>query len=164
VTQGTVGPDLLLRVEVSDPAGNHGGVRPRFSLATGGLTVPAAPVLPANPATLNPGGFSFDLRFPDVLPDALSAPGKGIYRVELADALGRRWTIFRADPTDAQGPDVVVHVPDLAGIFPLAAGPLTARISAWSWPGLDLSEFLWSDIEREHDLFVHSIAQSFTPP
>lgn len=164
VTQGTVDADLLLRVEVADPSGNRAGARPRVSLASGGMTVPSAPVLPVNPATPNAGGMSFDLAFPDVLPDALSPAGKGLYRIELTDAVGRRWTIFRPDRTDAQGPDVVVHVPNLAGIYPLAPGPLDARISAWSWPTLDLSQFLWTDIEREHDLFVHSIAQSFTPP
>jgi hypothetical protein len=164
VTQGTIDPDLQLRVEVFDPAGNQGGARPRFSQATGALTLPAAPVLPANPATPNAGGMAFDLAFPDVLPDALAAPGKALYRVRLTDSLGRGWTIYLPDPSDAQGPDVVAHVPDLAGTFPLAPGALDARISAWSWPGLDPAEFLWTDIEREHDLFVHSIGQSFTPP
>lgn len=119
---------------------------------------------PPGAATANPGGISFDLTFPDVLPDTLAPPGTGLYRVELTDSAGRRWAIFAPDPSDAAGPDVVVHVPDLAGIFPLAPGDLSARISAWSWPGLDLSQFLWSDIEREHDLFVHSIGQTFTPP
>jgi hypothetical protein len=164
VTQGTIDADLLLRVEVVDPAGNRGGVRPRFSLASGGLTVPAAPALGPNPATPNAGGMSFDLTFPDVLPDVLSAPGRGLYRVVLTDSAGRRWTSFRPDPPDAAGPNVVLHVPNLAGTFPLAPGPLDGRISAWSWPGLDLGEFLWTDVEREHDLFVHSIASSFTPP
>lgn len=164
VTEGRVDPDLLLRVDVGDPAGNRGGARPRFSLATGAITLPPVPILPPNPATPNAGGISFDLAFPDVLPDALAPPGTGLYRIELTDSASRRWTIFRADPTDAQGPDVVVHVPDLAGIFPLASGDLSARISAWSWATLDLSQFLWTDIEREHDLFVHSIGQSFTPP
>ncbi|MFN0008906.1 MAG: Ig-like domain-containing protein [Planctomycetota bacterium] len=164
VAAGRVEADLMLRVDVGDPAGNRGGARPRFSLATGAITLPPIPLLPVNPATPNAGGISFDLTFPDVLPDSLSPPGKGIYRIELTDSASRRWTIFRPDPTDAQGPDVVVHVPDLAGLFPLAAGDLSARISAWSWPTLDLSGFLWTDIEREHDLFLHSIGQSFTPP
>jgi hypothetical protein len=43
-------------------------------------------------------------------------------------------------------------------------GGRSCRISAWSWPTLDLSNFLWSDVDREHDLFVHAVAQSFTPP
>jgi len=164
VTEGRVDGDLFLRIDVGDPAGNRGGARPRFSLVTGAITLPPVPVLPPNPATPNAGGISFDLAFPDVLPDSLAPSGTGIYRIELTDSASRRWTIFRPDPSDAQGPDVVVHVPDLPAGFPLAAGDLSARISAWSWPGLDLSQFLWTDIEREHDLFVHSIGQSFTPP
>jgi hypothetical protein len=164
VAEGRLDGDLMLRIDVGDPAGNRGGARPRFSLLTGALTLPPAPALPPGAATPNPGGISFDLTFPDVLPDSLAAPGTGLYRVELTDSAARRWTIFVPDPSDADGPDVVAHVPDLAGIFPLAPGDLAARISAWSWPGLDLAQFLWSDVEREHGLFVHSIGQTFTPP
>jgi hypothetical protein len=163
VTQGTIDADLLVRVEVVDVDGNRGGSRPRLSLTTLSLSPPAPPLLSANPATPNPGGESFDLTFADVLPDAASPPGKGLYRIVLTDG-ARSWTLFRPDPPDASGPDVVLHVPDLGGVFPLAAGSLDGRISAWSWPGLDLSRFLWSDIEREHDLFAHSKIQSFTPP
>jgi hypothetical protein len=164
VTAGTLDPDLLLRFEVEDAAGNRGGARPRLSVASGALAVPAAPVLPTNPATPNAGGMSFDLGFPDVLPDVLSPPGRGLYRIELTDTAGRRWILYRPDRSDVQGPNVIVHVPNLAGVFPLAPGALSCRISAWSWPTLDLSNFLWSDVDREHDLFVHAVAQSFTPP
>jgi hypothetical protein len=37
-------------------------------------------------------------------------------------------------------------------------------VSGWSWPTLNLARFLWTDIEREHDLFVHSTVQTFTLP
>jgi hypothetical protein len=163
VTQGTIDADLFIGVEVTDIAGNRGGSRPRLSMTTLSLTPPAAPALPANPIAPNPGQ-GFDLSFPDVLPDAVSAPGSGIYRVVLQDSLNRAWTIYLPDPRDAAGPDVVVHLPDLAGLFPLASGNVDCRISAWSWPTFDIAQFLWTDIEREHDLSVHAAVQSFTLP
>lgn len=163
VTQGTIDADLFIGVEVEDLAGNRGGARPRFSMTTLSLSPPAPPSLPANPITPNPGQ-GFDLSFPDVLPDAVSAPGNGIYRVSLQDSLNRGWTIYLPDPRDAGGPDVVVHLPDLAGLFPLASGSVDCSISAWSWPTFDIAQFLWTDIEREHDLSVHAAAQAFTLP
>jgi hypothetical protein len=164
VVGGTIDADLLYGVSVADAAGNRAGARPRFTLATGLLEPPATPVLPASPISPNPGGQALDLTFPDVLPDSASPPGRGILRVRLTDAAGRGWTIFLADPPDASGPNVVAHLPDLGGVFPLVSGTAQCRLSGWSWPGLNLSSFLWTDIEREHDLSFHAAAQTVSLP
>jgi len=164
VTQGTIDPDLFLGVEVADALGNRGGRRPRFSATTLSLVPPPPPVLPANPITPDIGNQGFILAFPDVMPDAVSPSGRGIYRVVLADSTGRSWTFYLPDPRNGAGPNVKVFLPNLAGLFPLASGSIGARVSAWSWPTLDLKRFLWTDIEREHDLFVHSTVQTFTLP
>jgi hypothetical protein len=163
VTQGTIDGDLFIGVEVEDTVGNRGGARPRFSLTTLTLTPPAPPVLPASPISPNPGE-GFDLTFPDVFPDAISAPGNGLYRVTLRDSTNRAWTLYLPDPRDAGGPNVVVHLPDLAGLFPLASGNVDCTLSGWSWPTFDIAQFLWTDIERERDLSVHSAVQTFTLP
>ncbi len=164
ITQGTINPDLFIGVEVADLLGNRGGTRPRFSATTLALAPPPPPVLPPNPIAPDPGNQGFVLSFPDVMPDAVSPAGRGLYRVVLADAGGRTWTVFLPDPRNGSGPNVVVYLPKLAGVFPLASGPIGARVSAWSWPTFDLALFLWTDIEREHDLFVHSTVQTFTLP
>jgi len=163
VVEGTIDGDLLLAAEVTDAAGNHGRARPRFSLSSGFLAPPPPPILPSNPISVNPGQ-GFDLTFPDVLPDAVSAPGNGLYRLRLTDSSGRSWTFLLPDPEDVSGPDVRVHLPELGTAFPLVPGDVDCRISAWSWPTFDFSEFLWSDIEREHDLAVYTAVQTFTLP
>src|SRR5262249_39584333 len=147
VTDGTIDPDLLLGVQVADVAGNRGGARPRFSLSTGNLAPPVPPSLSASPITPNPGGQALDLRFPDALPDAVSPFRDGIYRVDITHAVGRTWTIYTPDIPDSAGPNLDVHLPDLAGVFPLASGTASCRISGWTWPNLDLARFLWSDLE-----------------
>jgi hypothetical protein len=164
VTQGTIDPDLFIGVEVADLVGNRGGTRPRFSATTLSLTPPPAPVLPANPITADIGNQGFLLRFPDVMPDAVSPSGRGIYRVVLSDSTGRTWIVFLPDPRNGAGPNAIVYLPNLSGVFPLASGSVGARVSGWSWPTLNLARFLWTDIEREHDLFVHSTVQTFTLP
>ena len=125
--------------------------------------VPAPPALSATPATLDPGGIALDLSFADVFPDSLGLPG-GLYRVTVVDGAGRAWTIWRLDQPDAAGPDAVVHLPFLGGVFPLAAGDLSVRISAFAWVSFDPGLFLWSDVEREHELFSHLAATIVTPP
>ena len=164
VVAGTIDADLFVGAEVADAAGSRGGARTRLSRSSGFLEPPALPVLAANPFAPNSGGEALDLTFPDVLPDAVSAPGRGIYRVRIADSAGQAWTLYVPDPPDAAGGIVVVHLPDLGGVFPLASGAAGVAISGWSWPGLDLSRFLWSDIDREHDLSFHLVAQTRSLP
>jgi hypothetical protein len=164
VIDGTIEADLFLGVSVADAAGNRADARPRFSALTGILVPPATPVLPATPITPNAGGQALDLTFPDVLPDSVSPPGRGVYRVRLEDSAGARWTVYVADPSDSAGPNVVVRLPELGGVFPLASGSAECRISGWSVPGLDLARFLWTDLARDHEVSFHSAAQTVSLP
>jgi hypothetical protein len=164
VIAGTIDADLFIGAEVFDAAGSRASARPRLSLQTGALEPPALPVLAANPIAPNSGGEALDLTFPDVLPDAVSPPGRGIYRVRITDASGLSWTLYVPDPPDAAGGTVVVHLPNLGGVFPLASGSAGIAISGWSWPGLDFTRFLWTDLEREHDLSFHLVAQTRSLP
>jgi hypothetical protein len=34
----------------------------------------------------------------------------------------------------------------------------------FAWPALDPANFLWTDVEREFDLFSHSKLLTVTPP
>ena len=164
VSAQTVDGDLRLRAELVDTDGNVAGARPRLS-QTNMVLVPPAPstIDPVVPALPNPGGVSFDLFYSDVLPDSVGEPG--IYRVLVTDSAGRRWTIWRTDRPDADGGGVV-HVPFVGpgNTLPLAAGTLRAQISTFAWPGFDPASFLWSDVEREHDLYSHAIRAPFTAP
>jgi hypothetical protein len=164
VTDGTIDADLLLRAEVGDVDGNRGGARPRFSHTGLLLAPPAAPVLGASPITPNPGGEAFDLRSPDVLTDAISSHGRGLHRVFLTDLLGRSWTVFRRDRPDSAGPDVVFHLPELAGVFPLASGSVDCVVAAFTWESMDPTRFLWTDIDREQEAYAISAVQTFVLP
>jgi hypothetical protein len=84
--------------------------------------------------------------------------------VRISDSAGRAWTLYVPDPPDSAGGNVVVRLPDLGGVFPLASGPAGIAISGFSVPGLDLSRFLWSDIDRERDLSFHLVAQTRSLP
>ena len=163
VTQGTIDADLLVRDELVDSAGNRGGARPRLSLLPAMLVPPAPAVVDPAPV-VNLGGVSFDLKFSDVLPDAYGE--QGLYRVVLTDSALRRWTIYRFDAPDASGPDVTLHVVYVGpgNTLPLASGTLQCQVSAYAWPGFVPAQFLWSDIEREHDLYSHAIPVAITPP
>jgi hypothetical protein len=152
--QGTVEAPLMLRAEVGDPDGNTGGVRMRLPFTSAMLIPLAAAQFTA--VGRNPGLLADDLSFGDVLPDAAGEPG--IYRVTLTDSAGLRWTIYRVDPPDSAGTDVTVHLPfsGLGNSWPLAPGATQCQISTYAWPGFDAASFLWTDIEREHDLYSHS--------
>jgi hypothetical protein len=162
VKSQTVDPDLLLRVEVVDAAGNRGGVRPRLSVAALSLTPPPPPA--PGPAPFTPNTDTLDFAFADVIPDAASE--MGIYKVRLTDGAGFSWTVWRLDGRDSAGPDAVVHLPLIGpgGTLPLAAGDLSARISAFAWPTFDPLMFSWTDVEREFDLFAHTAPTTVTPP
>jgi hypothetical protein len=152
--QGTVEAPLMLRAEVVDPDGNVGGVRLRLPVSSAMLVPLAAAQFIA--VGRNPGLLADDLSFGDVLPDAAGEPG--IYRVTLTDSTGLRWTIYRSDPPDSAGTDVTVHLAytGLGNAWPLAPGAVQCQISTYAWPGFDVASFLWSDIERERDLYSHS--------
>jgi len=164
VTAGAIDPDLKLRMQVVDPDGNVGGVRPRLSSNPVAEDPPAACALGVIPIDLDPFGEANTLYFTDVLPDSAGEPG--LYRVVLTDIDGARWVIWTTDPPDAKGPEVQMHLPFFGpGIsFPLAPGDLQCRISSFAWPAFDNTNFLWSDIEREFDLYSHSTLLTVTPP
>lgn len=162
VKSGTIEPDLLLRAEVVDSAGNRGGARPRLSLATTTMLPPAPPALDTVPLAQNGGGVALDLAFADVIADSTSE--QGIYRATVTDSSGRSWTIWGLDQPDASGPLGVLHLPKVGagGTVPLATGTWSVRMSAFAWTTFDATSFLWSDIEREYDLFSHATAVDVT--
>lgn len=163
VAEGTIDGELRLRAELVQ-AGVQAGARPRLSQSNLLLRPPAGSALATPPAVVDPGGIALDLAFSDVLPDALARPG--LYRVTVSDTTGASWTVWRIDPSDASGPDVVVHLPyvGVGATFPLTPGTLRAQVSAFAWPDLDPAEFLWSDVEREQDVYCHAPRVPFTPP
>jgi len=163
VLNGTLDPDLRLRMQVMDGAGNVGGVRPRFSSNPVAEDPPAAADLGLVPMDVDPLGLADVLNFTDVLPDSAGQPG--LYRVVLTDLDGTRWVIWTTDPPDVRGPEVQVRLPFLDGLgLPLAPGDLECRIDMYAWPALDQAAFLWTDVEREFDLFSHSTVLPVTPP
>lgn len=164
VIQGTFDADLRLRMQLLDTDGNVGGVRPRFSSNPVASDPPAAAglgVIPIQPDLL---GLADVLSFTDVLPDSAGEPG--LYRVTLTDGNGGRWVIWTPDQPDALGPELQVRLALLGPgfTFPMAPGDLECRISMFAWPALDPANFLWTDVEREFDLFSHSKLLTVTPP
>jgi hypothetical protein len=163
-SQGTIEPDLFLRVEKVDAAGNRGIARPRLSLTTNALVVPAAPALIAPAPGGGSGGASYDLVFTDVLGDGASGP-EGLYRATLTAAGGRSWQLYRPDPPDAAASDVRVRVPDLGAMgTPLPDGAIRCTLSAFAWPGLDLTRFVWTDLEREPARIAHAAEVTYSQP
>jgi len=164
VQNGTLEPDLFVRAEVVNPAGARGIDRPRLSTTDSMLTPPDPIVFGVAPIALNLTGLAYDVRFPDVLPDAQLQGG--IHRLILTDTIGRRWIVWRTDADDASGPDVVVHLPltVVGEAFPLEPGDLTALASSWSWTGFDSTSFLWTDIEREFERASHSAVATIDGP
>lgn len=164
VENGTLEADLFLRVEVLDADGARGIDRPRLSGGGLTLTPPDRIEFGVAPIALNLTGLAYDVSFPDVLPDAEGQPG--IHRLTLTDSAGRGWTVWRLDGADADGPDVVVHLPlaSLGEAFPLAPGDLDALASSWSWTAFDPTSFLWTDVEREFERAAHSAPAVLTVP
>lgn len=165
VVSHTIDPDLMVRVECVESTGTRGGVRPRLSTGPVSLTPPAPSVLDfIVPIALNPSGEAYDVTFVDVLPDAVGEPG--LYRVTITDLSGRAWTIWRSDMLDTIDSVATVHLPFIGtgATFPLTPGDLSSQISAFAWPTLDPASFLWTDVEREFELYSHSLSETLTPP
>ena len=153
VSDNAIEDERFLRLEHVDILGSRSGTRPRASTISGALVPPALPRLEAPDGSVE--GQAYDLEYTDVFGGAQDE--KGLYRALLTDASGRRWHLWRPDPLD--GPDpVTAHLPpiELAGGTPLENGSVTCVIQGWSWPGIDLLEFMWTDVEREHDHFVNT--------
>jgi hypothetical protein len=162
---GSVDTDLFTRFELRDSTGRVAGARVReANLAS--LPMPNM-VFATSPSVLlaplpggNSGGQSYNVDFQDVIPDL--AGEEGLYRVELEDDAGRRWVVWTPDPPGSG--TVSVHLPDIVGGAGLLDGSIDCQIEAFAWPSLSTQEFLWSDVEREHDLFSFSEPFSFDQP
>ena len=157
---GTVDTDLFVRCELRDLDGDVSGVRPRLSdlpgLVGGEVTAPAVPDLTSPLPGGITGGRAYDLVFQDTLPDSLGF--EGLYRAQLTDSAGRRWVLWRVDPAGAG--EVRIHVSDIA--TPLADGAVTCELSAYAWKSLDTTSFLWTDVEREQNVFAIARSVGFT--
>ncbi|MCZ6598135.1 MAG: hypothetical protein O7B99_10885, partial [Planctomycetota bacterium] len=164
---GVVDTDLFLRAELREIDGDRSGRRPRMSdLASLSplpfvLFVPDLPEVGTPAAGGSSGGVSYNVVFNNGIVDL--AAQTGLYRVTLIDQNGRRWILWRDDPPD---PDTAfVHLPDLSPTgTPLADGPITCFVTGWAWPTLSLDAFLFSDVEREHDIFCETSPIVFTQP
>lgn len=171
-SDGRVDTDPFVRVEVLDQQGNAAGVRPRLS------DIPVVPGQPlpvfralAAPTQLSPadgtpsGGESFTLHLNHAIGDDRSEPG--LYRVELRDSTGRGWLLWRFDPPGTA--DVELRVVDVGdagvmGVVGLMDGALRSSASAFAWSSLTGTDFLWSDVEREFQLFSRAAELTFQKP
>lgn len=164
VDSGSIEADLFLRVSQTDGLGNRGVARPRLSVTTNSLTPPASSVLTTPAPGGNSGGASYDLIFTDVLADGAGG-AEGIYRAHLTGSGGRGWTLYRADPAGLGATDVRIRVPDLTPMGnALPDGTIRCSLSAFAWPGLDLTRFLWTDLAREPAQMSDSIEFTYTQP
>ena len=75
---------------------------------------------------------------------------------------GRRWTIWREDPSGDPG-TVTLRVPDVGALggTPLPDGGMDCRVSTFAWEGLDTSAFAWTDVERLHEVASHTATVFF---
>ncbi len=162
---GTVDTDLFVRCELRDLDGNVSGVRPRLSelpmLPVAGTTFSAdVPVLTTPAPGGSTGGRAYDLVFADTLPDASGE--EGLYHARMVDSANRGWDLWRVDSTGAGVVRIRAIDVGLVGGNGFADGAVEVRLEAFSWGSLDATEFLWSDVEREHDLFARSEPFTFT--
>ncbi len=170
-SDGRVDTDPFVRVEVSDTDGitdgNTAGVRPRLSdiPATGPPAVFRALAVPAqlSPAAgAQSGGQSFTLLLTHAIAD--DRPEPGLYRVELVDTAGRGWVLWRFDQAGTADVEIrVVDVGDAGGVG-LLDGDLDSTASAFAWSSLAGTDFLWSDVEREFELFSRAATLTFQKP
>ena len=164
---GILDSDLFVYAELRDTALAQSVRRPRLSLL-GALPTPnqldfqdpAAITSPAPAAST--GATHFTVAFTNNIPDSLGQPG--LHRVRIADSAGRAWSLYLSDPADGASPEV--HLPNIAlsGGTPLTSGSLSATVESFSYPTFDLGNFLWTDIEREFDLYTKSAPIAFTQP
>src|SRR6185436_19567806 len=108
------------------------------------------------------GGQAFTLGLVHAIGDERGMPG--LYEVELSDPAGRGWSLWRFDPAGTA--EVQVRVVDVAdaGAVGLADGTIESHVSAFAWSSLVATDFLWSDVEREFELFSRAGARHFLKP
>ena len=116
-------------------------------------------IAPAGPT----GGDSYDLVFTNALLDPPTGQ-PGLYRVTLTDEEGRRWHLWRLDQDVDPAGDVLVHVPDVAagGGTALADGSIAFEVATFAWPDFDPTALLFTDVEREYDVFSFAAPVLFT--
>ncbi|MSR61178.1 MAG: hypothetical protein EXS08_01855 [Planctomycetes bacterium] len=166
-SSGAVDTDPFVRAEALDLDGNTSGVRPRLSTLLAAGPTPELQAL-AVPTQLQPladdetGAQAFTVRLRHALDD--SRTEGGLYRVDLNDASGRGWSVWRFD--EAGTADVLLRVVDVAdaGAVGLADGPIASTASAFAWNGLDPADFLWTDLERRFELFSRAETVRFFKP
>ncbi|MBL8801753.1 MAG: Ig-like domain-containing protein [Planctomycetes bacterium] len=143
VQRGTLAPELFLCVDVRDDFGAR--TLSRTPLASVGPTIlpPEPPVVLAPTLGSTVVGPTYNVQFTDTL---AGAPANGLYRVTLVGTGGRRWTLWRPD---GSGGTRTVRLPDLAPAGqPLLPGSVAVSVTAYSYPELDLAEFLFSDLDK----------------
>ena len=170
LTRGLIEPELRLRVELTElpaPGGffsTRAGARPKLSEGATMIFPLGVPTI-ISPLPLEVTGPSgFDVIFAGVIFDQIVGLGKrGIYRITLTSRGGRAYTLWLPDQNNLAGQPVRVHVPDISGLggSSLEDAGLTVSVSAFAWSGFDLQDFLWTDVEREYDLFSHTIPTPF---
>lgn len=161
VERGAIDGDLFVRSELVDVEGNRTAARPRLSQLAGLLAPPDIPVLLSPARGGSTVGDFYDVVVQEVLPDALGL--EGLVRVVLQPSSGgRRWTIWREDPSGDPG-TVTLRVPDVGALggTPLPDGGMDCRVSTFAWEGLDTSAFAWTDVERLHEVASHTATVFF---
>lgn len=162
--------ELRLRVELKElPLGgsffsNRAGARPTLSSAPTQIFPLGVATIQA-PMPLTPTGpDGYDVVFDGVIFDQIVMLGKrGLYEVRITGTDDREWVLYRPDQNNTLGQFVSVHVPDLTGLggMGLPDADLVTTVSAYAWTGFDLTDFFWSDIEREYDLFSHTLPTTY---
>ncbi|MFT5731774.1 MAG: hypothetical protein ACJAZN_000312 [Planctomycetota bacterium] len=158
---GAIDPERFIRIRALDAAMNEVVARPRAS-AVGLMTAPMGVPILQLPA---PGGMSGGAAYNVVVADTLlDATGFtfGLYRAHLTDSTGRAWTLVGLDTSDGAG-DILLSVPDIGaqGGTPLLAGQISVEVEAYA-ADLDRGEFLWTDLERQHELYSRAAPVTFT--
>ncbi len=159
--RGTLVGDLYLRVEMRDTLGARAVSRTPVT-STGPVVLPPdAPVVLSPTLGSTTAGPSYEVTFSDTLPDG---GDPGLYRVTLAGSNGRRWHLWRADTTGATRTVWVPPIAATANGIPLPPGAVAASVRAYSYPTLDVSEFMFSDLERLAESIADSAPLLFNQP
>ncbi|MDF1836403.1 MAG: Ig-like domain-containing protein [Planctomycetota bacterium] len=161
VEYGTLLPDHFLRIEAEDVDGNLSVVRRHLSALGATLFLPEVANLQSPASGANTGGSSYGLVLLDSLRDAQGMDG--LYKAQLTDSTGRGWSLWHRDVPDGAGV-INIQVPEIAtaGGTPLVNGTIVCRTTMIAAPGLDTTQFMWSDLHREAELYVLSEEFSFT--
>ncbi len=170
VASGLIETDLRLRVEMSEPVvpgtffAKRAGARPKLSSSPALIFPLGIPtILSPMPLELT-GPAGFDVVFDGVIFDGIVGLGKrGLYKVTLTGTDDRKWVLYRPDQNNVMGQAVRVHAPDISALGGslLPDSDIVVSVSAYAWNGFDLTDFLWTDIEREYDLFAHALPSTF---